>query len=159
MRAFFIAAVFLISFGSALADDHRNATSELHALNDQFNELAAAHDMEGMMSLYADKVLWIEPAIPPSIGHDGPRATFQFLVDMQGTLTHTIDHLIISDDQSQAVMVGGAAIKVEKAGLDATGTYLFTLKHDGENWMIVTDMWHQHDPDKVDAEQNSNSTQ
>lgn len=117
---------------------------ELRAFNDQFNTIAANHDVDGFLSLYTPDALWIEGDKRPAKGHGEPRKTFQFLAENKGILTHTVDHLHIAEDGSQAVMIGEAIIKVDAAGLDATGTYLFVMKRDGDDWKIVTDMFHQH---------------
>ena len=55
-----------------------------------------------------------------------------------------MDELIISDDGSQAVMIGDAIVKVETQGLDFTGTYLFVLEREDDTWLIQTDMFNQH---------------
>ena len=64
-----IAAVFL-SAGIAVADD---ATTILNAVNDQFNAFAAHHDAAGLVSLYSEDTLWIEPGKPVRQGLEGPR--------------------------------------------------------------------------------------
>ena len=46
-------------------------------------------------------------------------------------------------------MIGSVEAKLEKIGMDATGTYLFVLKPDGSTWKIATDMCHQHAPAKT----------
>lgn len=118
--------------------------AELNAFNDRFNKLVIDKDIEGLLSLYSKNTLWIAPAKRPVKGQSEPRATFQFLIDNNGELTHTVDQLFVSDDGSQAVMIGTAEILVEQVEMKATGTYLFVLKPDGNNWKIATDMWHQH---------------
>lgn len=120
------------------------ALDELNAVNDRFNEAAAAYDMEKFLSLYDDETLWIAQGTPPVAGHDEPRATFQFLTDSEGRLTHDVDQLFVSDDGTLAVMIGTAEVQVESQGMDADGTYLFVLERQGEDWKIVADMWHQH---------------
>lgn len=136
----------LILFASvALAEDIKtNAHSSLHALNDRFNQEAAAHNADGLTGLYAKNTLWIEQGKPVSQGLDGPRALFEFVAANKGDVTHTIDHLFVADDASLAVMIGSVDAKIEKVGMDATGTYLFVLKPEDDGWEIITDMWHQH---------------
>lgn len=140
-----LAAVALFAT-SAFADTQTTTSEqELAGLNDRFNEFAAEGDLEGILSLYADDALWIAPATPPVAGHDAPRETFKFLIDNDGSLTHSVDELFVSDDGTLAVMIGGADINVEKVGMKAKGTYLFVLRRsDAGNWQIETDMWHQH---------------
>ena len=41
-------------------------------------------------------------------------------------------------------MIGEADILVERAELDAMGTYLFVLERYGEDWKIVVDMFNQY---------------
>ena len=95
--------------------------------------------------MYVPDLVWIAPGERPTTGYKGPNETFGFLTQNNGFLSHTVDYLHISDDQTQAVMIGEAVIKVESAGMDATGTYLFVLKREGKtDWKIVTDMFHQH---------------
>lgn len=114
------------------------------AFNDRFNTYAAAYDVDGIVSLYDDDALWNAPKTPPAPGPELARQTFSFLVEKEGSITDTADQLNISDDGSQAVMIGDAVILVEQAGLDFTGTYLFMLQKEGETWEIVTDMFNQH---------------
>lgn len=146
----FVSTAFTVSLfvSASLAAGGTIKTSdieaELNAFNDHFNQLVTEKDMEGFLSLYSENTLWIAPATPPVNGHGEPRETFQFIIDKDGKLTHTVDKLFVSDDGSQAVMIGTAEILVEKVGMDATGTYLFVLERDGNGWKIVTDMWHQH---------------
>jgi len=78
-------------------------------------------------------------------GHDAPRGTFGFLIQNNGILTHTVDKLVISEDRKLAAMLGTAIIKVEKTGLDATGTYSFVMKRlDSGKWTVLSDMFHQN---------------
>jgi ketosteroid isomerase-like protein len=140
-----LAAAVLLSPLSAFADGHQtDIEAELMAFNDRFNEYAAAYDVEGIVSLYDENALWIAPKTPPALGPELARQTFSFLVAKEGSISHTVDQLTISDDGSQAVMIGDAIILVEQAGLDFTGTYLFVLEKEGDTWEIVTDMFNQH---------------
>lgn len=101
--------------------------------------------MDGILSLYAPDALWIAPGEHPAAGHDEPRKTFGFLAKNKGFLSHSVDYLHISEGNTKAVMIGEAVKKVEAAGTDATGTYLFVLKRTGvDDWTILTDMFHQH---------------
>ena len=139
-----IAALLLTAapaFAEAPSDDLR---AELLAFNDQFNEYAASYDIEGIVSLYDEKALWIAPTERPVAGKETPRNTFTFLTENNGSLVHTVDKLIVSDDASQVIMIGDAIVKVDKAGLDFVGTYLFVLERDGENWEIIADMFNRH---------------
>ena len=134
------------SAGAPQSTDQYIAQAEksLAAFNEKFNANSAGHDVEGLLSLYTPDALWIAPGERPVAGYDAPRETFSFVTENKGFLSHTVDHLHISDDASQAVMIGEAVIKVDAAGMDATGTYLFVLKRDKDSWKIVTDMFHQH---------------
>ncbi|NIA71321.1 nuclear transport factor 2 family protein [Pelagibius litoralis] len=121
--------------------------ASLIAFNDAFNAHAEVLDVEGMMSLYHEDALWIAPATPPAKGRDGvPRQTFTFLTENDGEITHTIDYLFVSDDGTQAVMIGDAVGSVESKGIAFKGTYHFTLVRDDakDNWEIVADMFNQY---------------
>lgn len=125
------------------------ATRSLHAVNDAFNAAAAASNTNALTSLYADDTLWIAQGEPLSQGLEGPRELFEFVASMEGDVTHSIDHLFVSNDATLAVMIGSVHAVVERAGMDATGTYLFILTPKDDGWEIVTDMWHQHvDPER-----------
>lgn len=140
-----VTAVFLISPLSTFADErHADIKAELMALNDSFNAYAKAQDVEGIVSLYDEEALWIAPQTPPAPGPELARQNFSFLVENDGSIVHTVDQLTISNDGSQAVMIGDAVILVEKAGLDFTGTYLFVLEKEDNTWKIVTDMFNRH---------------
>lgn len=140
----FIAALCLIG-GIAAAESHlEGAPTDLIAVNDQFNELVAASDAQGLVDLYAKDTLWIEQGKLVTQGLEGPRQLFEFVTANAGSVTHTIDHLFVSDDETLAVMIGSVKAVIESAGMDATGTYMFVLEPDEDGWEIVTDMWHQH---------------
>lgn len=147
MRFLLSAAVIALASGLSLADPvHANPIDSLEAVNDRFNAAAAAHDADALVALYADDTLWIAQGTPVSKGLKGPRELFEFVTSNKGKVTHTIDHLFVSDDASLAVMIGSVDAVIESAGMDATGTYLFVLRPEDDGWKIVTDMWHQHNP-------------
>ncbi|MEX0349206.1 MAG: nuclear transport factor 2 family protein [Paracoccaceae bacterium] len=139
-----LAVLALLSLTATASLANEAAINSLSAVNDAFNTAAAAHDAEALVSLYADDTLWIAQEMPVSQGLDGPRQLFEFVTANKGDVTHTIDHLFVSDDASLAVMIGSVEAKIESQGMDATGTYLFVLKPEDDGWEIVTDMWHQH---------------
>ncbi len=134
----------LLSTGVVVADD---TASSLSAVNDQFNAFAANHDAPGLVSLYSEDTLWIEQGKPVRQGLEGPRELFEFVTANKGDVTHTIDHVYVSDDETLAVMIGFVEAKIEAVGMDATGTYLFVLRPEDDGWEIITDMWHQHAPE------------
>lgn len=142
-----IIAALSLSF-AVLADMREDAKTSLTLLNDTFNSEAAEHDAEGLLDLYSDAPLWIEQGKTATVGIEGPRALFEFVTENKGLVTHTIDHLFVSEDASLAVMIGSVVAKIESKGMDATGTYLFVLEPDDEDWEIVVDMWHQHAPEQ-----------
>lgn len=145
MRILSTLAALTLTASIAFADGHQvDIEADLNAFNDRFNELAASWDVDGIVSLYDEDALWIAPNSQPAPAPESARATFTFAVENQGSLVHTVDELIISDDGSQAVMIGDAIVKVEKAGLDFTGTYLFVLEREGGTWLIKTDMFNRH---------------
>lgn len=137
-------ALTLAACGPNTSDVQSRAVVELTAVNDTFNAAAAAHDAETLVGLYSDNPVWIEPGKPAVISLDKPRQLFEFVTANKGHVTHTIDHLFVSDDATLAVMIGSVVAKVESAGMDATGTYLFVLKPEDEGWDVVVDMWQQH---------------
>ena len=141
MRIMTSISAVLLSAGVAIADD---ATTSLNTLNDQFNAFAADHDAAGLVALYSEDTLWIEQGKPVRQGLEGPQELFEFVTANKGDVTHTIDHLYVSDDETLAVMIGFVEAKIETVGMDATGTYLFVLRPEDDGWEIVTDMWHQH---------------
>ena len=142
----FLSVLLLLTLSSVglAQESNKEIRKELHAFNDRFNEVVVERDMAGFLDLYSENIWWIAPATPPVVGHGEPRATFQFIIQNNGELTHTIDKLTLSDDGSQAVMIGTAIVKVAAVGLDTDGTYLFVLKRENGVWKIQTDMWHQH---------------
>jgi ketosteroid isomerase-like protein len=126
--------------------------TNLNAFNDRFNKSVVAGDAADLIDLYAEDTLWIEQGKPATQGLEEPRKLFDFVTSNKGKVTHTIDNLFVADDASLAVMIGSVDAKMEKVGLDATGTYLFVLRPDGGSWKIVTDMWHQHTPTEENGE-------
>ncbi|WP_282077483.1 YybH family protein [Epibacterium ulvae] len=146
MRFISTVAALALSAGMALADSKQDVVDSLNAFNDLFNEYTVAKNVEGLVSLYAEDALWIEQNKPLAQGHDAIRPTFAFLASKNGVNDHSIDKLVVADDGSLAVMVGTAIVKVEEFNLDTTGTFLFVMKPEGDSWKIVTDMWHQHQP-------------
>jgi len=148
MRILVSVAALVLSATVALAADTRaTLEAELYAFNDRFNTLSAARDTEGLVALYAEDSHWIAPETPPEPGQALARENFGFLAANDGSLVHTVDELIISEDGTQAVMIGDAIIKVEKVGLDFVGTYLFVMQRDADGWEIAADMFNRHAQD------------
>lgn len=129
---------------SPIASQQSKTVGNLQAFNDRFNKSVIAGDAADLVDLYAKDTLWIEQGKPATQGLKEPRKLFEFVTSNKGKVTHTVDNLFVADDSSLAVMIGSVEAKVEKIGMDATGTYLFVLRPDGSTWKIVTDMWHQH---------------
>ena len=103
-----------------LADGQREqAIKGLTGLNDSFNAAAAAGDADALVNLYADDTIWIAPATPPVQGLAEPRKLFEFVTANNGSVTHTIDHLFVSEDATLAVMIGSVDARIESAGMDA----------------------------------------
>lgn len=145
MKTLYFAAVLSLAANMAFADGHlADAPASLIDVNDRFNALVVAGDADGLTGMYADDTLWIEQGKRVKQGLDSPRALFDFMTANEGNVTHTIDHLFVSDDETLAVMIGSVEAVVESVGMDATGTYLFVLSPEDDDWEIVTDMWHQH---------------
>lgn len=145
MRFILALAMLILSASLSFADGAGgNAVDSLTAVNERFNEAAAAHNAEALVKLYDKDTLWIAQGAPVSQGLKGPRELFEFVTSNKGRVVHTIDHLFVSDDASLAVMIGSVEAVIESKGMDATGTYLFVLKPEDDGWEIVTDMWHQH---------------
>lgn len=118
---------------------------ELVTFNDRFNTIAASHDLDGLIRLYAPDALFISPGKTPAPFEASARATFGFITANKGHLSHSVESITISEDGTLATLIGGAVIKVDEMDVDATGTYLFVMKRDAEgSWSIQTDMWHQH---------------
>ncbi|MEJ6393823.1 nuclear transport factor 2 family protein [Gymnodinialimonas sp. 2305UL16-5] len=116
------------------------------AYNDRFNEIVATYDLEAFLALYVDEPLWIAPGERPVAGLDVPAGTFGFIIENAGAFSHSFEHFFVSDDGSQAVMIGDYDLDVEQAGVAATGTYLFVMERHGEDeWRIVADMFNQHE--------------
>lgn len=136
-------AALLMTFATG-AHAETDVPASLSAVNDEFNAAAAASDAERLVNLYADDTLWIAQGTPVSQGLEGPRQLFEFVTQNEGKVTHSIDHLFVSEDETLAVMIGSVEAVIESQGMDATGTYLFVLEPDDDGWEIVTDMWHQH---------------
>ncbi|WP_342077793.1 nuclear transport factor 2 family protein [Yoonia sp. SS1-5] len=133
----------LVAFPS-FAVEKAEIENELTAYNDRYNEIIRDYDLDAFVALYNDTPLWIAPDTPPVAGLDVPRGTFGFIIQNEGFLTHSFDELFVSDDGTQAVMIGRYDLDVEKAGAQAEGTYLFVLQRNGEGWDIVVDMFNQH---------------
>lgn len=138
-------ALATLSATSSFADGHADAIrQELSAYNDTYNQIIETYDLEAFVGLYNDAPLWIAPKEAPIAGLDVPRGTFGFIIEKEGQLTHTFDELVVSDDGSQAVMIGTYNLNIEAVGAKATGTYLFVLEREGEGWNIVVDMFNEH---------------
>lgn len=127
-----------------LAADNSNIEQELTAYNDRYNEIIADYDLEAFLALYNDAPLWIAPENPPVAGLDVPTGTFSFIIENEGVFSHSFDRFFVSDDGTQAVMIGGYDLNVEKASVAAQGTYLFVMQRNGDGWDVVADMFNQH---------------
>ncbi|WP_085905815.1 YybH family protein [Kiloniella majae] len=136
---------FLPVFVYASDDTDRQSLIEF---NNTFNKYAKALDIEGILSLYHKDTYWVAPATAPAQGRDGvPRQTVTFLNQNKGTLHHTIDQLFISDDGTQAVMMGETKAKVESKNFDLHGTYMYVLKRENKSssWQIMVDMFNNYE--------------
>lgn len=139
-------AAALMASAAVFSNDKNTIISEeLATFNDQFNAIAANYDIDAFLAMYVEEPLWIAPGKAPVAGLDVPRATFDFFASNKGSLTHTVDHKIVSADGSQAILIGQYDLLVEKVGVKATGTYQFVLQKDDKQWKILTDMYNQHD--------------
>lgn len=130
--------------GSHSDIDQLEIEADLIAFNDRFNEIMVALDVESAVALYDEDSLWIDSENPPIPGPEGALTNFGFLAANNGSNIHTVDRLILSEDGSQAIMIGDADILVESQGLDFTGTYQFVLVRDGDDWKIMVDMFNTH---------------
>lgn len=140
-------AVALATTAHADDDTSHPAYDSVVVFNENFNEHAANHDIEGLVALYDENAYWIAPDALPAQGRDGvPRQTITFMATNQGNLTHTIDDVFISDDGTQAVLVGVTAASVESKGVAFKGTYVYVLERDNEAdpWQILVDMYNIH---------------
>ncbi|GAA0410418.1 hypothetical protein GCM10009133_18700 [Cocleimonas flava] len=149
----FLALIIGVSVASFAMGKQSTSVASLNAFNDHFNASVIAGDADALVNMYDDKALWIEQGKPVAQGLEEPRKLFNFITSNKGQVNHTIDNLFVSEDSSLAVMIGSVEAKLEKIGMDATGTYLFVLRPDGKTWKIVTDMWHQHAPAKSESSQ------
>lgn len=141
MRILKTLAVLAVTSTPAFAAD---AVAELNAVNDAFNKGIATQDVKGLLDLYGEEVMWIAPATPMNFnGLEEAEKLFNFMSGHNAEVTHDIDHLFVSDDESLAVMIGDVNAKVDALGIDGGGTYLYVLdKEDGE-WKVIGDMWNQ----------------
>ncbi|MEP3279201.1 MAG: nuclear transport factor 2 family protein [Stappiaceae bacterium] len=139
-----ILALLLINLPASADTENDAIRADLIAFNDTFNDYARTYDIEGIVSLYDEKALWIAADAEPVAGQETPRKVFTMLTEHDGSLHHTVDKLIIAQDGSQAVMIGGVQASLGKAGPAFDGTYLFVLERRGEEWKIVADMFHQY---------------
>lgn len=142
--------VYAAAFGLVAAVAHADDASirdSLGAFNDRFNALAASHDIEGLVALYHEEAYWIAPDALPARGRDGvPRQTITFMANNKAELTHTIEDLFISDDGTQAVMMGVTAGAVKSQGFAFEGTYVYVLQREDAQtpWQVVLDMFNNH---------------
>lgn len=143
-KLLFVAVLMATSAAAFTAGQNSTTVDSLNAFNDRFNQSVVKGDAADLVDMYDDNPIWIEQANPAVQGLEYPRKLFEFVTSNNGKVTHTVDNLFVADDASLAVMIGSVEAKVETVGMDATGTYLFVLRPDGETWKITTDMWHQH---------------
>lgn len=137
------ASLFLLSACSPVSSA-APAQEDLVQYNQSYNQIVASYDMDGFLGLYADNPLWIAPTDTPVAGLDIPRNTFGFITEKKGVLTHSADHTFFSKDGSQAVLIGQYDIAIDAVGRKGSGTYLFVLQREGEDWKIVVDMFNEH---------------
>ncbi|AHD08862.1 YybH family protein [Phaeobacter gallaeciensis] len=122
----------------------QDATAELKAVNDAFNAGIASQDVQGLVALYGPEVMWIAPGSPMNLnGLEEAENLFTFMTGQNAEVTHDIDHLFVSDDETLAVMIGDVTAKVETLGIDGVGTYLYVLENAEGDWKIIADMWNQ----------------
>ncbi|AHD08871.1 YybH family protein [Phaeobacter gallaeciensis] len=130
-----------VSASPTRADD---AARQLNAVNDAFNAGIVAQDQEALLSLYGEEVMWIAPGTAMTLnGRDEAAKLFTFMTGAEAQVTHDIDHLFVSDDETLAVMIGDVVAKAPSMGVDGHGTYLYVLNKNGDDWKIIGDMRNQ----------------
>lgn len=121
-----------------------DAVADLNAVNDAFNAGIVAKDVSGLLDLYGSEVMWIAPGTPMNLnGLAEAEMLFNFVTSNNAEVTHDIDHLFVSDDETLAVMIGDVHAKIERMGIDGSGTYLYVLNKEDADWKIIGDMWNQ----------------
>ena len=143
LSAFALAALTALPVAAETADIQQ----ELSTYNDRYNQIAADYDLEAFLALYGEDPLWIAPGKPAVAGLDVPAGAFGFITESEADFSHSFDRFFVSDDGTQAVMIGTYDMAAEKVGVTAQGTYLFVLQRDGEGWAIVAAMFNQRDPE------------
>ncbi len=127
----------LIAGGAAAEEGPPDAPFQ--AINDRFNAAVAAGDLEAMLDLYAEDVLWLAPNAPAATGRDIARANYGFVFDNNASLSHTLDHVLVSDDRTQAVMIG--TFSAPTLNIADKGSYLFVLENQNKTWKITADIF------------------
>ncbi len=141
MRFLITLAALVAVSGPALT---QGAYADFNAVNEAFNAGMAAQDVKGLLELYGPEVMWIAPGTPMSLnGVDEAEKLFQFMTGHKAQVTHDIDHLFVSQDETLAVMIGDVTARVDALDIDGQGTYLYVLGKDAEGWKILGDMWNQ----------------
>lgn len=137
-----VAVIFAVAAPVIAAGD--DSRLSLSTYNDRYNEIVQSYDIKAFLALYSNDPLWIAPNNPPVAGLDVPRNTLQFLADKAGVLTHTVEHVYTSNDGSQAVLIGQYDAVIDSINQKSSGTYLFVLARDGNEWDIIVDMFNSH---------------
>ncbi|WP_165385888.1 YybH family protein [Vibrio vulnificus] len=138
----FIIAIFLVTMSYSTIGN--NLDSNLNKINEAFNTSIETQDVDGLMDLYGEEVIWIAPGkVMSTNGREEAYKLFSFMTSNNANVTHDIDHLFVSNDGTLSVMIGDVLARAESLGINGKGTYLYVLRKDEVDWKITLDMWNQ----------------
>lgn len=130
------------------SENEKQTRDDLESFNQRFNQIVSKYDADSFVKLYKTDSWLIAPEAKPSADPDELRKMIGFLSKKGYSMAHTIDRVLISEDLSQAILIGEAEATNDAHPARAVGTYLFVMQKVDSEWKIAIDMFNQYESKK-----------
>lgn len=131
--------------------DPATVESEIDARGDDFERAIEAGDADAVAALYADDAVLLPPNMPRVTGTQGIRSTFAEWLEMDpdAAIELTADEVVVAESGELAYEIGTAQVSgsaPDGGTYEDTGKYLVVWRNDGDEWLMVADMWSSDAP-------------
>jgi uncharacterized protein (TIGR02246 family) len=117
---------------------------EIRDFSNQWNQMSATKNLEGMVALYASDTLWLPPNAAQSTGTDEVRNTYAQLFQAPNMqLVHTTTKISVARSGELATEIGKYDIQLDtpQGEFRDEGKYTFLLSKVNGEWKIAADMF------------------
>lgn len=112
-------------------------------LNTEFNQAIAAKDIDRILRLYSDEMIWLPPNAKRQSGITPVRNNYLGITQNPAAeLSHRLDTAFVAASGDLAVMIGTYYFKLNGDKiLTDTGKFSLTLVKENGNWKIHSDLF------------------